>query len=83
MKYFNEILDSQSGIFRFTNWWILAIGALLVASAGFATVISLHVVKGPTPILVMFLFNFFNENSFILKYMSAKINRSKIIKLVK
>lgn len=48
---FIESQESQSGIFQFTNWWILAIGALLVASAGFAVVISLHVLKAPTPIL--------------------------------
>lgn len=36
-------------MFRFTNWWLLATGAILLAVVGFATVLSLHILKGPTP----------------------------------
>jgi hypothetical protein len=44
------LADDAAGIFHFTNWWMVAAGALLVACCGLATVITLHLTDGPTPI---------------------------------
>jgi hypothetical protein len=42
----------QNGVFRFTSWWLLAFGAIFIAVGGFAVVITLHNLTGPTPIEV-------------------------------
>ena len=39
----------QNEIFAFTNWWALAFGAVLLAAIGLAIIITLRVLKGPTP----------------------------------
>ena len=39
----------QTRIFGFMNWWLLAVGAILLAVAGLTAVLTLHLVKGPTP----------------------------------
>lgn len=44
----------QNEIFGFTNWWAMAAGALLIAVAGLAVIITLFFLKGPTPIEVNF-----------------------------
>ncbi|XP_046642551.1 ectonucleoside triphosphate diphosphohydrolase 1-like isoform X4 [Daphnia pulicaria] len=45
-----EIRGMQNGVFRFTSWWLLAFGAIFIAVGGFAVVITLHNLTGPTPI---------------------------------
>ena len=39
----------QNEIFAFTNWWALAFGAVLLAVLGLAIIITLRLLKGPTP----------------------------------
>lgn len=45
-----EIKGMQNGMFRFTSWWLLALGSIFIAFGGFAIVVALHLLTGPTPI---------------------------------
>jgi len=44
-----ESSGMQNEIFAFTNWWALAFGAVLLAVLGLAIIITLRLLKGPTP----------------------------------
>jgi len=44
-----ESYGMQNEIFAFTNWWALAFGAVLLAAIGLAIIITLRILKGPTP----------------------------------